>query len=168
MVDLSLILYAAIGTAALAAIALIGTNWSTIVSSISRWNDGMIERGRAQRERRARVYGYASEPVLAGDRTSANGDAAGSWDLVPGQQHQAAPGEPSDDAPFARQLAREELIIMLAVQRKDNGDYLFSANEITKFVGGANAPVKATIANVRGKKETPPPTKSLTRPAGGW
>jgi hypothetical protein len=168
MVDMQLIIYSAIGAGVLAAIALIGSNMSTIVSSLSRWNADMIERGRAQRERRARVYGYAAEPVLDERRTSSSGGSAGSWDLVPGQQNHPEPLEPQDSEPFARQLAREELIIMLAVQRKDNGEYLFSANEITKFVGGAAAPVKNTIANVRGRKETPPPARSLTRPMNGW
>lgn len=114
----------------------------------------------------------ALEPVLAMDRTSSIGPRHGSGDPVRGQQHQAEPQEPGENEPgeksFARQLAREELIVMLAVQRKDNGDYLFSANEITKFVGGAAAPVKNTIANVRGRKEVPPPAKSLTRPVNGW
>ena len=114
----------------------------------------------------------SDEPVLASDRTSSIGGSGGSWDLVPGQQHHAEPAEPGDSEPdentFARQLAREELIIMLAVQRRENGDYLFSANEITKFVGGAAATVKNTIANVRGRKETPPPARSITRPPNGW
>lgn len=112
------------------------------------------------------------EPVLADDRTSSSDGSSGSRDLVPGQQHQAEPREPGDSEPdektFARQLAREELIITLAVQRKENGDYLFSANDITKFVGGAAANVKNTIANVRGRKEVPPPAKSLQRPVNGW
>lgn len=114
----------------------------------------------------------ADEPVLADYRTSSTGGSTGSEMVVPGQQHHAEPVEPGeiepDEKSFARQLAREELIIMLAVQRKDNGDYLYSANEITKFVGGAAAPVKATIANVRGRKETPPPSRSLSRPVNGW
>ena len=113
-----------------------------------------------------------AELVLDDMRTSSNGGSSGSGDLVPGQQHHAEPGEPGDLEPdeksFARQLEREELIIMLAVQRRPNGDYLYSANDITKFVGGAAASVKNTIANVRGRKETPPPAKSLSRPVNGW
>lgn len=118
------------------------------------------------------VITSSHEPVLDIPRTGSNGGFSGSRDLVPGQQHQVEPQEPDENEPdekaFARQLAREELIITLAVQRKDNGDYLFSANEITKFVGGAAAPVKNTIANVRGRKEAPPPPRSIARPPGGW
>lgn len=118
------------------------------------------------------VVTSSPELVLDDPRTSSGSGSTGSSDLVLAQQHQVEPVEPGKSEPgeksFARQLAREELIITLAVQRKDNGDYLFSANQITAFVGGAAAPVKATIANVRGKKETSPPVKSLHRPANGW
>lgn len=176
MVDMQFIFQTLIGVAVLAAIALIGSNFATIVSIVSgQWRTS-LDRARQQKARRERLYGYADmsslEPVLDDSRTSSRSGSAGSWDLVPGQQHQAEPQEPGESEPdeksFARQLAREELIITLAVQRKDNGDYLFSANDITKFVGGAAAPVKATIANVRGKRETPPASRSVQRPLNGW
>ena len=120
-----------------------------------------------------RIADMSSED-LAQEQFGTGSDATGTGSLapVPGQQHQVEPDlltnlEPDEKA-FARQLAREELIITLAVQRNENGDYLFSANQITSFVGGAAAPVKSTIANVRGKKETPPPARSIARPPDGW
>jgi hypothetical protein len=104
------------------------------------------------------------------DGTSSDGGSASSRDLVPGHQHHAEPVELGDQEPaaFARQLAKEELIILLAVQRNEDGGYRYSANQITAFVGGAAAPIKATIATVRGKKEQPPPGAPLRRPVNGW
>jgi hypothetical protein len=168
MVDLQLIGYTAIGVAILAAIALIGSHFNAIVSTVSgEWNR-TIERARRQKASRERLYGYAAEPVLGSNRTSSDAGSSGSRYPVPGQQNQLEPGEPGDGEPFARQLAKEELIILLAVQRNADGGYLYSANQITTFVGGTAAPIKATIANVRGKKEQPAPLRSLQRPMNGW
>lgn len=172
MVDFQLIGQTAIGVGILALIAIVGANWSAIVSTVSAWWGASLDRARQQKAARDRLYGYAAEPVLADPRTSSWGGSPSSGDLVPGQQHQVEPQEPDNGEPdekwTARQLAREELIITLAVQRKENGDYLWSANQITAFVGGAAAPIKSTIANVRGKKEVPPPGAPLRRPANGW
>ena len=176
MVDFQFLAYTGIGVAILAMIAIIGANWSIIVSIVSGGWRASLERARQQKAARERLYGYADmssdELVLGRFGTSSNSGSTGSRDLVPGQQHQAEPQEPGEDEPteksFARQLAREELIITLAVQRKENGDYLFSANDITKFVGGAAAPIKNTIANVRGKREAPPASRSVQRPLNGW
>lgn len=112
------------------------------------------------------------ELVLEAERTSADAGSASSPDPVPGHTYQLEPQEPTNSEPardsIFRQHAREDVIVMLAMQRNADGGYLWSANQITGFVGGTAAPVKATIAAVRGKKETPPPAQSLQRPAKGW
>ncbi len=88
--------------------------------------------------------------------------------------HQAELEEPGENEPVAepihlRQLPRVHLIVLLAVQRKEEGGYLYSANEITSFVGGTAAPVKALIAEVRAEKqqEQKQPGR-IDRPANGW
>lgn len=102
--------------------------------------------------------------------TGSEGGSIGSGDLVRGQQNHLEPIEPSDGEPppITRQLGKEELIVLLAVQRNDDGGYLWSANQITSFVGGTAAPIKATIATVRGTKDAPRPGSPLKRPANGW
>lgn len=77
--------------------------------------------------------------------------------------------EPADEPIQLRQLPRVHLIVLLAVQRKEEGGYLFSANQITSFVGGTAAPVKALIAEVRAEKqEEPKQPGRVDRPANGW
>lgn len=110
----------------------------------------------------------SGESVLDRFGTGSHSGSTSSSDPVLGQQHHAEPQEPGESEPVIRQLDKEELIILLAVQRNADGGYLYSANQITTFVGGAAAPIKATIAGVRGKKETPAPPKSLYRPVNGW
>jgi hypothetical protein len=183
MVDLALIAYSLIAAIGMGVAIVLVTNRATwlpmIGSAVSRVSDvwaDTLERGRRQKAQRERLYGYdamsSSELVRDAGRTSSAGGSTGSRNLVPGQQNQLEPAEPEDREPdresFARQLAKEELIILLAVQRNEDGGYLYSANQITSFVGGAAQPIKATIANVRGKKETPPPAKALHRPLNGW
>lgn len=60
MVDMQLIIYSAIGAAILAAIALIGSHMSTIVSIVSRLRGRMVEEGRARHAYRQRVYDVAT------------------------------------------------------------------------------------------------------------
>lgn len=77
--------------------------------------------------------------------------------------------EPAPEPVYLRQLPRVHLIVLLAVQRKEEGSYLFSANEITSFVGGTAAPVKKLIAEVRAEKqEEPKQPGRVDRPANGW
>jgi hypothetical protein len=77
--------------------------------------------------------------------------------------------EPAPEPIRLRQLPRADLIILLAVQRKEEGGYLFSANQITAFVGGTAAPVKALIAEIRAEKQAEPlPPGRIDRPASGW
>lgn len=106
--------------------------------------------------------------VLDDDSTSSFSGSSGSEVVGLGQQNHAEPTEPQESEPRLRQLSKEDLIILLAVQRNDEGGYRYSSNQITAFVGGAAAPIKATIAAVRGKKETPPVGAPLKRPANGW
>lgn len=110
------------------------------------------------------------ELVRAQIGTGSIGGSAGSGDPVRGQQNHLEPVEPGNDEPppITRQLGKEEMIVLLAVQRNDDGGYLWSANDITKFVGGTAAPIKATIATVRGTKDMPKPGAPLKRPANGW
>lgn len=125
---------------------------------------------RYQAKQSARRY-VTQEPVRDQFRTSSSGGFAGSGDPVLAQQNQAELQEPDENEPprepFARQLAKEELIILLAVQRNSEGGYLYSANQITSFVGGAAAPIKAIIATVRGTSK-PILGTAIKRPVNGW
>ena len=105
-------------------------------------------------------------------RTGADGDAGDAAILVRGQQHQV--NDEVDDenasAPASlvlRQLPKTELIILLAVQRKDDGSYLWSANDIKKFIPGADGPIGEVIATVRGKKPAEPAARSIRKNANG-
>ncbi len=113
---------------------------------------------------------------MAGSGAAGTGSEAGSADsgiAVPLHRNQAEPdfdaeSEPERESVVLRQLPRTELIVMLAIQNKDDGNYLFSANEIKQFVGGRAADVGEIIAGVRGKKQAEPPARSVQRPTNGW
>jgi hypothetical protein len=60
MVDATFLIETAIGVAILAAIALIGSNFSTIVSFFSGEWTRTIERARQQKAAREQLYGYAT------------------------------------------------------------------------------------------------------------
>lgn len=121
------------------------------------------------------VRRYVAVKIADADdiRIGATGDATEAGVVVRGQQHQAAAEFDSENASerealTLRQLAKTELIVLLAVQRKDDGGYVWSSNEIKKFVPGADGPIGEVIATVRGKKETPPAGAPLRRPVNGW
>lgn len=94
--------------------------------------------------------------------------------------HQVEPGEPAEIEPAAEpsapalngHLSRAEIIALLAVQKNGQGDYAFSANKITDFVGGTAAEVKKQIAEIRDKSKPAEATAErgprLRRPAEGW
>ncbi len=109
----------------------------------------------------------------AGDaRSGANGDAGGAGTPMLPHRHQLNDDHGSENASAyasitLRQLPKVELITMLAVQRKDDGSYLWSSNEIKKFVPGADGPIGDVIATVRGKRTPDPPTRSIRRAASG-
>lgn len=69
---------------------------------------------------------------------------------------------------LAHKLSDEELAKLLAVTQRLNGDYLLSANKIRDVVGGSDAAIKAHVSPLRPKKEQPPPSPSIRRPADGW
>lgn len=171
MVDMQLLIYAAIGTGVLAALALIGSHADRIIAALTAQWAIAIAHGRAQKARRERAYGYvlsSDEAVLDPFGTGSVAGSAGSGEPVLRQQNQSEPAEPDAHEPALRQLGKEELIILLAVQRNEDGAYRYSANQITAFVGGAAAPIKETIATVRGRKEAPKPGAPLKRPVNGW
>lgn len=102
---------------------------------------------------------------------------------VLGQQNQPEPVEPAKIEPpdepalvaISAQLSQTELIAVLAVQKNLTGGYRYSANEITRFIGGTAADVKKIIADIRNPPRPEPPApaqaehgKSLRRPAEGW
>lgn len=146
----------------------------------------------------ARVIADLAYTVLIGQPRVNNFDAPKADYVAPIQpQTAAAPPEPAavlagthqpgsielpknNDMPDPPQvvinarLSKAELITLLAVQKKDDGAYLYSSNQITAFVGGTAADVKRLIAEIREPvkpvEETPPQGrgKSLRKPAEGW
>lgn len=120
----------------------------------------------------ARRYVAVRIADAADNRSGAWGAANDAEDLVRGHMHQVNDGfdteSASPDESFVlRQLPRTELIVMLAVQRKEDGSYLWSSNEIKKFVPGTDGPIGEIIATVRGKKPVEPPARSIRRGASG-
>jgi hypothetical protein len=99
-------------------------------------------------------------------------DATDAAIVARGHQHQVDNDRSTENAliekPFELcQHPKEKVITMLAVQRKENGEYLWSSNEIKKFVPGSDGPIGEIIATVRGKKEAPAPTRSIRKNARG-
>lgn len=106
-------------------------------------------------------------------RSGAWGDADDACDLLRGHTHQVNDENETETAAdreplILRQLSKTDLIVMLAVQRKDDGSYLWSSNDIKKFVPGTDGPIGEIIATVRGRKEAPAPGAPLKRPVNGW
>jgi hypothetical protein len=104
--------------------------------------------------------------------SGANGNVGDAAIVERGQQHQEASDVASENASerasiVLRQLPKVELITMLAVQRKDDGSYLWSSNDIKKFVPGADGPIGEVIATVRGKRTPDPPARSIRKSASG-
>lgn len=98
--------------------------------------------------------------VLPGSETSSEVIGTGSEEPVLPQQNQAEPEEPALSEP---QLT----VIKLAIMKKPNGDYLFSANQIRDTVGGNAATIKGWVAEVRGAPQQQS-NGHLERPAKGW
>ncbi len=115
----------------------------------------------------------SGEVVQGGSRTSSIDGSIGSSDAVLADAHQVNGPEPIEIEPASelgslRNMSRKDLVILLAVQRNSDDSYRWSANDITKFVGGTAADVKAVIAAVRGPKSVPTTPASVPRPKGGW
>jgi hypothetical protein len=83
-------------------------------------------------------------------------------------QNQNATIDDIIDLTYTSPLTDQQAITILALMRRENGDYFLSANKIRDIVGGADATVKAEVAALRPKEPTPPPLRSITRPPGGW
>lgn len=159
-------------------VSIIGMLWrfrAAILSIVSGLSARARTEGVARRAYRERVYASAHyvesdpEPVV---RTTPE---PLELVMVLTDTHQAEPVEPAPIEPprepvSLRKIPKTDLIVLLAVQRKENGDYLYSANEITDFIGGTAAPIKKLIAEVR--DEAPPEQAArlghLPRPIGGW
>lgn len=95
--------------------------------------------------------------------------------VVRGHTHQPEPDEPPVREPAyepaqMRRLPKHDLIVLLAVQRDDEGKYVYSSNDITKFIGGTAADVKALISAVRDEQPADQVARlnHLSRPIGGW
>lgn len=174
MVDATFLIETAIGVAILALIALIGSNFATIVSIVSHIKQRMAEEGEARRAYRQRVYGYAhmSSKAVSSARTIIEPREP---DIRTPDANHLEPEEPAVREPARepinlRQLPKQDLIVLLAVQRDEEEKYIYSSNDITKFVGGTAADVKALIAAVRAEKPIEQAARlgHLPRPANGW
>lgn len=51
---------------------------------------------------------------------------------------------------ISRRMSRNVLIVLLAVQRRSDGDFLWSRNQIASFVGGTRAETLRLIGEARG------------------
>lgn len=144
-----------------------------IVSTLSGGWQSSLSRARAQKARRESLYGWdyvESNAVLSQNGAGFEGGFARNENAVPSDQNQENQNqfEILRDYLGSHNLTDEQAITILALMRKQNGDTYLSANKIRDTVGGADADVKARVAELRPRPATPPPAKSLTRPAGGW
>jgi len=90
------------------------------------------------------------QAVPSGSRTSSEVSE------IPHQNH-VEPEEP--------QKKLRDNVIALAIMKKDNGDYLFSANAIRDIVGGNAERIKGWVAEVRPQAQG---QRRLERPPQGW
>mgnify|MGYP001607408571 CR=1 FL=1 len=101
-----------------------------------------------------------------------DGSGPVSWP-VPAQQNQEYANQNAtvDDIislTYTSPVTDQQALTILALMRRENGEYFVSANKIRDIVGGADATVKAEVAALRPHKPTKPPARSVTRPPGGW
>lgn len=107
------------------------------------------------------------------DRASFSSGSRQFAPLVPAQQNQEnqnqnATIEDVVNLTYTGPITDQQAITILALMRRENGDYFLSANKIRDIVGGADATVKADVAALRPKEQAPPPPRSIARPPGGW
>ena len=79
--------------------------------------------------------------------------------------------EPNIKSPNLREMSDNELLVWLAVLRKPDGGYRFTANKVYEIVGGTRKDVLALVAELRDSKKpepTPIANRSLQRPIKGW
>lgn len=101
------------------------------------------------------------------------GASTGASRAVPPQQHQAASALVPDLAAVLAFLSRhnlsdEQAIDLLTELRREDGEYLISANKIRDVVGGNEAIVKARVASRRPKPPVPKASGRIERPVNGW
>lgn len=126
--------------------------------------------------RHGRKYGYVSInflPCADGSPAEIAGSRSGSDDLVLAQQSQEnqEPVRGFDDVIAVlseHKLTSEQAADVLAVMRRENGEYFISANKIRDIVGGADKVIKARVAIFRPQQSRPKPAAHLDRPANGW
>lgn len=165
MVDIQLIIYTAIGAAILALIAVVGSNFSIIVSTVSRWNANMIERGRVQKARREVLYGRGIAP-----------DDIGIEPPVPGTVWSLANAENTGTSVPVREIASRADVLDILARAKVDGKYLFTGNKLADlFTGTAYAASRnvileeiAAIRNPEKPAVNHRPGAPLKRPANGW
>ena len=80
--------------------------------------------------------------IMSNDQAVLSGAGTGSDDAVLPQQNQVEPAEPAF-------LELHATVVKLAIMKRPNGAYLFSANQIRDTVGGNAATIKGWIAEVR-------------------
>lgn len=172
MVDLALIAYSLIAAISTAIVIVLVTNrgaWIPIIGNIvSRVSDGWadaVERGRAQKAQRDRLYGYGIES-----------DDIGIEPVVPAVVLPALGAEYTGTSVPDREIAsRADALDILARARVD-GKYLFTANKLADlFTGTAYAASRNIIldevAKIRNPEKTAPAATHgapLKRPANGW
>jgi len=93
------------------------------------------------------------QAVLTGSRTSSSTPEPA---VLPHQNHV----EPAD--PYADQ---RENVIALAIMKRPDGSYIFSANQIRDAVGGNAERIKGWVAEVRPQVQG---QRRLERPSQGW
>lgn len=79
--------------------------------------------------------------------------------------------EENDLSPsISHKMTTPDLVVLLAVQKDEHGEYRWSANKIVEFVGGTRADVMARIAAVRPRSAPAQPVTPghMERPQGGW
>lgn len=153
-------------------VSIIGILWrerAVIVSSLSRGWATSLDRARQQKAAREELYGY----VQSGELAESHQNGTGSVGPVLSQQNQESQNQNATFEMFAdylseHNLSDEQLITVLALLRRLNGDDLLSANKIRDTVGGADATVKALIAPHRKPRPRPKPPARLDRPPNGW
>lgn len=109
-----------------------------------------------------------------GAEYSSPGAGTGSAIVVPQQQHQAASElvssfETVKDYLTDHTLTDDEMVVLLALIRRADGNDLLSANKIREVVGGNEGRVKAQVAAHRKPRPRPRTHGApLKRPANGW
>lgn len=125
---------------------------------------------------RERVGGMLMSRSAGGsplDRASSPAETRRFTTPVPAQQNQEnqnqnATIEDIISLTYTGPVTDQQALTILALMRRENGEYFVSANKIRDIVGGADATVKAEVAALRPHKPTKPPARSVTRPPGGW